>query len=254
MTRRSAVVLGLLGLVLAEGPKVFSATLTPTNDPVAGRALAKKLRSAPPTENSVITGILRIETKKDRLELVPLLCRIVTNETSWQTIYETHPTNGAPAEQLVIIHSPSQTNLYVHTLGTNAARSLVPAQANISFAGSDFWLTDLGLDFLHWPGQRLLKVEMRRSRWCDVLESIPAPGATNGYARVVAWLDKETGGPIHVEAFDHTNKRIKDFRLGSFKKLEGVWHLRNMEIESRKTGSKTRIEFDLTVKEERRID
>jgi len=29
---------------------------------------------------------------------VPLLCRIVTNETSWQSIYETRPTNGAPVE------------------------------------------------------------------------------------------------------------------------------------------------------------
>src|SRR5436190_1178348 len=40
------------------------------------------------------------------------------------------------------------------------------------FAGSDFWLCDLALEFLHWPEQKILKTELRKTLSCKVLESI----------------------------------------------------------------------------------
>ena len=52
------------------------------------------------------------------------------------------------------------------------------------FAGSDFWLCDLGLEFFHWPQQKVLKKEFHRQCACTVLESTnPNPSADGLFAR-----------------------------------------------------------------------
>jgi hypothetical protein len=115
----------------------------------------------------------------------------------------------------------------------------------ISFASSDFWLADLGLEFLHWPRQKLLKTEMRKGRWCNVLQSDNPSQKGPGYARVISCIDKESGGPILADAFDANGKRIKEFSIRSLKKVEGEYQLEEMQIVSHENRSRTRLEFDL---------
>ena len=112
------------------------------------------------------------------------------------------------------------------------------------FLGSDFWAVDLGLEFFHWPEQKILKHEMRRGRACQMLESTNPSPTTNGYARVVSWIDNESSGIVHAEAYDVTGKVRKEFDPKSFKKVNGQWQLQEMEIRNDQTGSRTRLEFD----------
>jgi hypothetical protein len=116
------------------------------------------------------------------------------------------------------------------------------------FANSDFWIADLGLEFLHWPGQKILKKEFSRGRGCMVLESLNPNPSTTGYSRVVSWIDEESSGIVHAEAYDAQNKLLKVFDPKSFKKVNGQWELQDMEIRNVQTGSRTRIEFDLKAK------
>jgi len=112
---------------------------------------------------------------------------------------------------------------------------------------SDFWLCDLGLEFFHWPGQKVLPhtTTLKRGREYTLLESTNPNPTTNGYSRVVSWIDKETGGILEAEASDATGKLLKDFAPKSFKKVNGQWELQEMEIRNVQTGSRTRLEFDL---------
>lgn len=113
------------------------------------------------------------------------------------------------------------------------------------FEPSDFLAIDFGLEFFHWPDQKVIKHESRRTRDCTVLESTnpnPSPG---GYLRVVSWIDNETHGIVHAEAYDTNNKLLKVFDPKSFKKVKGQWELKDMDIRNVQTGSKTRIEFNL---------
>ena len=103
----------------------------------------------------------------------------------------------------------------------------------------------MGLEFFHWPEQKILKHEVKRSRGCSVLESTNPNPSTNGYSRVVSWIDEESGGIIHAEAYDFKNKLLKEFDPKSFKKVNGQWELQEMEIRNVQTGSRARIEFDL---------
>ena len=113
------------------------------------------------------------------------------------------------------------------------------------FAGSDFWIADLGLEFFHWPAQKVLKKEVKRSRGCTVLESTNPDPTTNGYSRIVCWIDSETLGIVQAQAYDAQGKLLKEFYPKDIKKVKGQWQVESMEIDNVQTGSRTRLEFDL---------
>lgn len=216
----------------------------------AGLELAAKLRSIAPAENTQLAGVLNIRRRGQDLEQVPLLTKVNVGSSAWEAIYRTRQTPQRPAEQLVIRHAPNKPNEYLYGRGDQAEKPqpLSEGQLAMPFGGSDFWMMDLGLEFLHWPVQRLIKLEkpaMRKGRPCDKLDSVnpkPAPGA---YARVVSFIDKESGGLIIAEAFDQQNKSIKEFSVRSVKKVQGEWQLNEMEMGDKRAGSTTRIDFDV---------
>ena len=120
-------------------------------------------------------------------------------------------------------------------------------QTFIPFGGSDFWLCDLGLEFFHWPKQKVLPkpTNLVRGREYTLLESTNPDPSTNGYSRVLSSIDKETGGILEAEAYDAKGNLLKVFEPKSFKKVNGQWELQEMEIRNVQTGSRTRLEFDL---------
>jgi hypothetical protein len=216
----------------------------------AGQLLADRWRSAVPTQNAEFKGVLTTRQRDGHLNTVPIQCRVVTGETNWQVIYETAGTDKTPAERLLIVRRPGCPNEYWRERASKMGKApgqpsrLNREQAAAPLADSDFWLIDLGLDFFHWPGQRLLKTEMRKGRVCYVLESTHPQGAPSGYSRVVSWLDKETGGPLLAEGYDWENKLLKEFSIRSFRKVQGQWQLQEMEIRNLKTKTRTRLEWE----------
>lgn len=243
-----ALVLILLAAVAASSsaadfnaaslPHATSPILNPVKE---GQELAARLRSAAPEESSEFSGVLEITAKDGWQRFIPIVSKITVRSTNWQVVYESVSTNGSPAETLTILHSPGHSNRYTLAIGAEPAASVSLTHA---FAGSDFWLLDLGLEFFHWPQQRALRAEMSRSRPCRVLESITPQSAPEGYARVLSWIDNETGGVLQAEAYDRQNKLLKKFKLGSFHKVQGQWQLRDMTIRNARTGQQTGLKFD----------
>ena len=190
-------------------------------------------------------------------------------ETNWQALYFTRGTNKDHAASLTVIHTENQPNEYrladfSRPAGdTNEFVTLRGPQAMIPFAGSDFWLADLGLEFLHWPDQRLLKKELKRGQSCYVLESRnpgresrvesrePNAPSTTEYVRVVSWMDIDSvrdagqAAIVLAEAYDAKGKLLKEFEPKEIKKVHGQWQLQEMEIRNAKTGSRTSIKFNL---------
>jgi Outer membrane lipoprotein-sorting protein len=227
-----------------------AASPTPAASPILepvkeGQELATKLRSAVPEESSEFSGVLEITAKDGRQVFIPISSKITVNSNQWQVVYQSAPTNGTPAETLTILHSPGQTNRYNLAIG---AKPAITAPLTHPFAGSDFWLLDLGLEFYHWPQQKALRAEMSRSRPCRVLESVTTQPAPDGYARVLSWIDNESGGVLQAEAYDQQGKLLKKFALGPMQKVEGQYRLREMRIRNARTGQRTELKFDLRQK------
>lgn len=209
-----------------------------------GQALARQMREQRPEKNAATTGkLILFEGRRKRAE-IPFRCEIKIADAHWQTLYMTRPgTNAGPSETIIVTRNGSQPNRYesVET-GCAAANVINPAQP---FAGSDFWVMDLGLEFLHWPVQRVLKKELRRSQSCAVLESVNPATNAPGYMRVVSWVDLDTSGIVFAEAYDANRKLVKEFVPKNLEKVNGQYELQEMEMRSVRAGTRTRIEFDL---------
>ncbi|MCZ7637014.1 MAG: hypothetical protein M5U12_13825 [Verrucomicrobia bacterium] len=56
-----------------------------------------------------------------------------------------------------------------------------------------------------------------------------------------------TAGFLRAEAFGPDQRRLKEFNIGSFKKVDRRWQLKSMEIRQVEADTRTRLEFDLEV-------
>ena len=237
--RASLLVLLSVSACLGYGHPAPAPPVDASDAKAEGRALAREISQLRPTENLTNAGHLQIRRKDGpgndgfRFQF-----RVAVTASNWQSIYET--TSESYRVKFLIVHDPERARFFEIRNDENIAR-----EPTVPFAGSDFWLGDLGLEFFHWPEQKVLKHEMRRGRACQVLESTNPDPATNGYSRVVSWIDKESGGIVFAEAYDAQGKLLKEFDPKSFKKVNGQWQLQEMEMRNVQTGSRTRIEFDL---------
>jgi len=238
-----------LAFAFLASPRAEAADKPGSRSNAEGQSLAAELRSARPTENLEVTGLLRIREADGRRTRIPFRYRFRSDDKSWQNIYETETDGQVAQETVVVIHTEDRPNQYVHSHndGTNTSGTALSGDtAMVPFGHSDFWIADLGMEFLHWPEQRLVqeaRIKMRKGRPCKVLESTnPRPGAA-GYTRVRSWIDAEKKQPILAEAYGPDNKLVKEFEIGSVTKVNGKWELKNMEMRNARTDSQTILEF-----------
>ncbi len=230
-------------------------TNTLSDAEIQGRALVQKILGQRPAENFTNTGSLQIRDAKGTHLTIPVECKTVVTMTNWQSIYKASWTNKT--EGLWVIHAANTSNAYGHDTGYlvgdipvlghlfSGPKKLSDAEVMIPFAGSDFWLCDLGLEFFHWPQQKVLKKEFHRQCACTVLESTNPNPAPNGYSRVVSWIDEDSLGIVEAWAYVVNGKQLKNFYPKNFEKVNGQYQLQSMVMENVQTGSRTVLEFDL---------
>jgi hypothetical protein len=220
----------------------------------AGQALAARLRSAEPVEDSEVSGSLVIKRRRGEPVMeIPITCKVFARSNAWDSVYETGATAQVGAQKLVVEHRANGPSVYRYgaaAAGSTVAPELRPVEADrldTPLAGSDFSIGELGLEFLFWADQTRLKGEMRLGEPCYVLESRDASGN-----RIRSWIDKESveqnaPGLMVVEAYDAANRLVKEFTLGhgSFKKVNGRWQLKQMKIRSVQQKSETVLKFNL---------
>ncbi len=215
-----------------------------------GKAIVLDLLERMPPENSQIMGLLKVREPKQSIVEIPVRMTTRLVNGGWDEIYETQPVTGRVGEVFIVRHRGIGANEYM--FGEYGSvdekpklRLLKEKEIYRPFAGSDFYIADLGLEFLHWPSQKIVKKEMRQSRSCRVVESInPEPGPGE-YSKVLSWIDFETSGIILAEAFDEKGKLLKQFSIESFDRKEK--RLREVQIRNDQSESRTRLELNLVV-------
>jgi hypothetical protein len=226
---------------------------------IQGRQLARQLCDQRPIQNSKNNGILKLRDESGKTSDISIGFRTVITETNWKSYYNIRKIadpkeNNPGVTSLVVTHNDNASNKYqfyefFSDIKINPVeKELVGNETMVSFAGSDFWICDLGLEFFHWPEQKILPktTNLKRGRSYTLLESTNPNPSTNGYSRVLSWIDKETGGILEAEAYDAQGKKLKVFEPKSYgKDAKGQWQLEEIQIRNVQTGSRTRLEFDL---------
>jgi len=237
---------------------------------IQGRQLAQNILDNlfEAATGSKVAAILQIRDSQRHLEIPLTIFTVRVAENTWPiTFYQIdwtnrieqlsfHPTTNQPISfnydtnitMLNLFHPAKPLANNVPTIYASLTTNLTGNAAMIPFAGSDFWLADLGLEFFHWPEQKLLRKEVKRSRGCSVLQSTNPNPSTNGYSRVVSWIDNDGGGIVQAFAYDAQGKLLKEFYPTSLKKVNGQYQIQEMEKINDQTKSRTRLEFDLNKK------
>jgi hypothetical protein len=232
--------LAISGLAAGSSPE-------PSGMPVEGSELARGMCAQRPIESLNTTGSLQIRDASGQRTEVPVKFILTIADQGWHTVYETVPSNSAAAIKFEVHHNPPQTNRYFLATNLSPHTTVAPVLPISShevwrtFAGSDFWLADLSLEFLHWPQQKVLRTDLRRGRACHVLESRRPPDEPAAYARVLSWVDPGTGGILRAEAYNDANELIKEFSVRSVQRNQ----VKSIQIRNLKTHSLTRLQFDL---------
>ncbi|HVU26756.1 MAG TPA: outer membrane lipoprotein-sorting protein [Verrucomicrobiae bacterium] len=261
---KSAPACLIAAIVLLFTTAVHAQTNALSDAEIQGRALAQKILEQlfEAATGSKVAATLQIHDSQGHRE-IPLTiftARVAENTwpITWYLIdwtnrieqFSFHPTTNQPNSfnydtNITNFSHSAMSPHNVPTLYLSTTTNLIGNAAMIPFANSDFWLCDLGLEFFHWPEQKVLKKEVHRSRGCTVLESTnPNPG-TNGYSRVVSWIDNETLGIVEAYAYDAKGKKLKDFYPKDFKKVDGQWQVQTLVMENVQTKSRSVLEFDV---------
>jgi hypothetical protein len=224
-------------------------------EPADGATLAAELRNQRPAERIETSGTLKIRTATGRKTEIPVRMETTSAGPTWTVTYASSETPDSSPEMLQVVHREGATSAYYYTKA-NRGEALPSTPTPVStpqltrpFAGTDFWLCDLGLEFLHWPNQRLVKNEMRKGRSCRVLESTPDSSYPTEYSRVLSWIDIESGGLLRAEAYDRDHKLLKEFSVRSFQRVSKAWQLKEIEIRNERTDTRTRLEFNLELQD-----
>jgi hypothetical protein len=215
---------------------------------IKGRQLARKILdqlAQLPDAGLTNTGVLAIRDDNGQTTRVPVAFKIIVTATNWQTIYEATTKDGV--EKLTIVRGPDQAGELSYVSAVPFSMFGGGPLLDHPFAGSDFTVGDLDLAFFGWPEQKLLPktTELKRGRSYRLLESTNPHPSANGYSRVVSWIDQETDGILEAEAYDDRGRLLKEFYPKDFKKVHGQWELQSMEMDNDRTGSRSRLEFDL---------
>jgi hypothetical protein len=207
---------------------------------IQGRQLAQQLCDTRPVEGFTNTGVIKMRYKSGQRTELRFRSQVIVTATNWFSIYETLG-EGCQAK-FKIEHNEDKILRY--ELRGNEA---IERDATFPFAGSDFWLGDLSLEFFHWPQQKILPnpTPLKLSRSYKLLESMNPNPSTNGYSRVLSWVDRESGGLLQAEAYDAKGKKLKIFEPKSFKKVNGQWQVEEIRMRNDQAESSTRLEFDL---------
>ena len=211
---------------------------------IQGRMLAQNILAQMPLQNYSNSATLRVRPNRGVWTNYLVTSKAVVGRSQWKNIFTSNvlnPTN----EIFTVTHTLGQPNIYTHQAVSGAAEQMLPSSKSTAFANSDFWLGDLGLDFFHWPEQRVLKKEFHRNCACTVLESINPRPESNGYSRIKSWIDNDSFGIVEAYGYDTEGKLLKEFTPEKFQKINGRYQVKQIQISNVQTGSRSQLEFDL---------
>jgi Outer membrane lipoprotein-sorting protein len=134
-----------------------------------------------------------------------------------------------PDQTILLKLNPESTTLFEKK--GNATVPVAPTHLHDQVRDTGVTYQDLSLGFLYWPRPILQGEETVKTRPCWKIDlQSPSNEPIYGVARV--WIDKDYGGLIKIEGYDKKGLLLRRFEIVSAQKLDGLWMLKQMRIES----------------------
>lgn len=208
-----------------------------------GREWAQRLRTVVPQDPSTNQAVLKIRNREGRRQ-IPVTVITQPGKGRWWVEYQVAGDGGKGGREISRIHynaeGPPTYEAWVEAPGKPSTKEgLAPNDRVI--ANSDFLLSELGMEFLHWKEQRINGRELSNGRWCKVLESTSKK--PEGPASVRSWIDEKLGVVLSAEVYDARNVRLKHFSITQFREQADRWTCSVSMVDDVR-GTKTELTFD----------
>ncbi len=143
-----------------------------------------------------------------------------------------------PEQSILLKLTSSETQLSEQLNGVT--KPISPSHRHDQIRNTGITYEDLSLGFLYWPHPVVQGEESVKTRpaWKIDLQA-PTNEPLYGVARV--WIDKESGAILRIEGYDKKGLLIRRFEVISGQRIDGLWMLKQMRIESFIPGSPNAI-------------
>ncbi|MEY3264225.1 MAG: hypothetical protein RL717_1702 [Pseudomonadota bacterium] len=151
---------------------------------------------------------------------------------------------------LLVEHSDKDDDIWIYLPSVKKVRRLISSNKKDSFVGTDFSYGDvIGHKVKEW-NHTLVKEEEVDGKPCYVIESLPRDAsvkANTGYAKRVAWIQKDNFVTLKSASYDEANELLKEARYSHWKEVDTVkhkWQAGVLEARNMQTGHSTVITID----------
>ena len=159
---------------------------------------------------------------------------------------------GASLESINVLWNENGEIEYLYYKGDPLAGSPLPNLYG-QIQNTDISWIDLSMSFLWWPYGKTVGVEEIKGRECYIIDT-PSPLAdTNTYAGVRVWIDPQSSVLLQAVAYDLQNQEIKKLEVKSFKKINDVWMIRDVEVQSLPGKSRTMLRIRQVEEKDRKL-
>lgn len=205
----------------------------------AAEELLERVREAIPTQAMQIQARIRTRERDGRASRTIYAEVLLHTEAGvYSAMYTIADAFGTPCEQLVIGREPDRAPQYRYRVGDPLADAHVPDLYQ-RIRETDLTWIDLSLSFLWWPAGETIGAEKVRGRFCYVIE-LPVPeDESSDLAAVRLWVDPKIPMLLRAEAYNGEGERIRKLTVESFKKVDGVWFIKDINVYSYPAGSRT---------------
>ena len=235
----SAALTGLLTLgpagapVLAGEPKAEAQSI-----PEAGELIQSVVGGFPAVPITIFAELQSRNARGDVEKKLNVEIMLDLHGRSPSARYTIRDAFGKNLEGLTVKPSRSGQASYRYFQGEALVASKLPDLGR-PIQGTDFTWNDLSLSFLWWPNGRTAGFEEVKGRPCYVVD-LPAPVKTEGGDDGVrVWIDPQARMLLQVATYDQGGVRTRLLQVKSFKKINKVWMIQNLDMQSFPSGHKT---------------
>ena len=142
----------------------------------------------------------------------------------------------APEQAILLKLQPGSTKLMEKKNGS--IRTLSGHELHQEIRDTGVTYQDLSLGFLYWPLPILQGEETVKTRPCWKID-LQAPSDEEVYGVARVWIDKNSGAILRIEGYDKKGLLLRRFEIVSAQKIDDLWMLKQMRIESFNPGNPT---------------
>ncbi len=219
----------------------------PEDDDPDGSEILNRVVAALPRDRLEVSGELTVRLRRG-VETVRHTFDMVLDwgASSPRAVYTISDAFGSPLSGMRI-EWPTQGGPQTSFFTGPSLQPDTQGKGNEQIEGTDLTWTDLSLSWLWWSGAVFTGRDTVRGRDCYVVE-VPFPSALNGSPaaepkpdHVRIWVDTEIAMVLKAEGRDDGGAPLRTMWVKSFKKVDGHWMIKDLEVQSYPVTRRTRL-------------